>query len=105
MFDFGKLKNNSNCFCIFRNSRASHTKLCNFRAPFLKRLGKATAVMRVQMSEISAHVGVVHDAGSETVVINGAGTFFAAVASVWWSDGVQYCLVVLLNDSFHVFDA
>ena len=42
-------------FCIFRNSIACHTKLCNFRKPFLKRLRKATAVMRAQMSEISGH--------------------------------------------------
>ena len=55
MFDFGKLKNDSTCFCIFRHPIASHIKLCNFFTAFLKRLRKATAVMQAQMFKISGH--------------------------------------------------
>ena len=48
-----------------------------------------------------------YDAGSETVVFQGAGGFFAAVASVCCGSliSVQYILVVLLDDSFHVVHA
>ena len=53
MLDFGKLKNDCNCSCIFRNSIASHTKLCNFVDHFYNRLGKATVIMQAQMSKIS----------------------------------------------------
>ena len=52
MLDFGKLNNHSNCSCISRNSTASHTKLCDV---YLKGLGKATVVMRAQMSKIAGH--------------------------------------------------
>ena len=55
MLDFGKLKNDSNCSCISRNSIASHTKPCNFVRHFYKRLGKATVAMWAQMSKISGH--------------------------------------------------
>ena len=50
---------------------------------------------------------VVHDAGSETVVFQGAGNFFAAVASMCCGGliSVQYFLVVFLNDSFHFVHA
>ena len=50
---------------------------------------------------------VVHDAGSETVVFQGAGSFFAAVASMCCGGliSVQNFLVVFLNDSFHIVHA
>ena len=46
-------------------------------------------------------------AGSETVVFQGAGSFFAAVASMCCGGliSVQYFLVVFLNDSFHIVHA
>ena len=52
-------------------------------------------------------VSVVHDAGSETVVFQGAGSFFATVASVSWGGliSVQNFLVLFLNDSFHIVHA
>ena len=48
-----------------------------------------------------------HDAGSETVVLQGAGNLFATVASVSWGGviSVQYFLFVFLNDSFHIVHA
>ena len=44
MLDFGKLKNDGDFSCIFRNSMASHT-----RTPFLKPIGKAPVPMRAQI--------------------------------------------------------
>ena len=54
MLDFGKLKNDSNCSCIFRNSIASHTKLRNFVRHFYNRLRKATVVVQAQMLKFLA---------------------------------------------------
>ena len=54
------------------------------------------------------NLSVAHDARSETVVFQGAGSFFfSAVASVCWGGliSVQYFMVVVLNDSFHVVHA
>lgn len=55
IFDFSKLKNSSNCSCIFRKSITSQTKLCNSARHFYYRFGRAATAMRAQMSKIFGH--------------------------------------------------
>ena len=58
-------------------------------------------------SSVVVTLTVVHYARSETVVFQGAGGFFSAVASVCRGGliSVQYFMVVFLNDSFHIVHA